>query len=447
MIDKFLAFQKENKLIEKDDYILVGVSGGVDSVVLLDILAKLQKKLGIRIAVAHVNYGLRKESDRDHKFVKELAKKYGLPFFDKKVKLIGSNIEEKARDIRYGFFNEICEQKNIDKKAVAHHRNDLVETFFLNLSRGSGLTGLVSMKPKSGDLIRPLLFTTRKEIESYARENKINFVEDVTNEDLAFKRNLIRHKTIPELEKTNPDLVETLSNEIDYLRSINDFLGDITDKHYKKMTNEGKGLVSVSVKTLIKLHPYIQSEVLRKSIRYVKGDLRDISRKNIEDVLKLTKVAHGTKKVVLPQGLLVRRIYDKLEIRKEEKSPVQKPKSIRLEMEKEAIFGRWRLFLGKSEVKNTKQSKNLVFLDIQKTPTLRVRCRKAGDRISISQGKTKSLQDVFVDAKIPRDERDSYPVVVTGYDEIVWIPGIRINPNCGLDKNNKYLVSVKATKI
>ena len=107
----FLAFSKDNGLIEKGDHILVGVSGGVDSVVLLDILTKLQKKLGVCLSVAHINYGLRKESDRDHKFVKELAERYGLPLFDKKVKLTGSNIEERARDIRYGFFKKVCEKE------------------------------------------------------------------------------------------------------------------------------------------------------------------------------------------------------------------------------------------------------------------------------------------------------------------------------------------------
>lgn len=450
----FLVFSKKNSLIKKGDHILVAVSGGVDSVVLLDILTRLQKKLGIQTAVAHVNYGLRKESDRDHKFVKDLAEKYELPFFDKKVKLTGSNIEERARDIRYGFFKEVCEKEKIDKVAVAHHKNDLVETFFLNLSRGSGLTGLVSMKPKNrmdsrfheNDIviIRPLLFTTKRETEQYAKKNKLQYVEDVTNKDLGIKRNLIRHKVIPEFEKMNIDFLQVVTQEIEDLREADRVISGITEKYYGKIVKEGKGSASMSIKEMVKISPYLQSEVLRSAIRYVKGDLRDISRKNIDNILNLTKVTHGTKKVMLPQGLLVQRVYDKIEIRKEEKSPVQKPKSIRLEIEKEVIFGRWRLFLGKSEEKNTRASENLVFLDIQKTPTLRVRCRKAGDRISIGQGKTKSLQDVFVDTKIPRDERDSYPVVVTRYDEIVWIPGIRLNPNYRLGKNNKHTVSLKA---
>ncbi|MDO8507884.1 MAG: tRNA lysidine(34) synthetase TilS [bacterium] len=442
MIDDFLAYSGNNNLIRKGDRILVGVSGGVDSVVLLDILSKLQNKLGIHIAIAHVNYGLRKEADKDNKFVKDLAKKYELPFFEEKVKLAGGNIEEKARDIRYDFFNEICKQEKMKKVAVAHHKNDLVETFFLNLSRGSGLTGLVSMKPKNGGLIRPLLFSTRREIEKYAKENSLEFVEDITNKDLTIKRNLIRHKVIPEFEKINLDFVQTLAREIQDLRDADDVISSITKKHYKQLVKEARDAVFFSVEELVKINPYLQSEILRESVRYVKGDLKDVSRRNIEDMQKLLKTADGTKEIHLGEGLIVRRTYDKLEIRKEAKSPTEKPKIIRLKMGEEAFFGSWRLFLGKLDGKNTVEDKNLVFLDIKKTPTLRVRCRKAGDRIAIGSGRTKSLQDVFIDVKVPREMRDSYPIVVSAKDEVIWIPGIRFNPEY---KSNKDLVSLEAT--
>lgn len=439
MFDKFLDFVKENKLIKKNDRILVGVSGGIDSVVLLDMLAKLQKNLQIQLAIAHVNYGLRHESDRDNEFARELAKKHNVPFFEKKVKISGANVEEKARDIRYNFFHEIREQENVTKIAVAHHKNDLVETFFLNVSRGSGLHGMVSMRPKNGYIIRPLLFATRAQIEDYTRRNKLKFVEDVTNRDLRFKRNLIRHKLIPQLEEENPDFVNVLTREIEDLRELESYLDEITEKQYKKLATKEEGKTVLKVKELKKLDIYLQSEVLRRGLNEIKGDLRDISRKNIKDILKLTKDVQGTKEVRLPQGLLARRVYDKLELAKVAKSPLEKPKSTRLSTKREAVFGKWKISLGKSEGKMTSGGKNLVFLNIPKTPTLKVRCRKPGDRIAIGQGKTKSLQDIFVDAKVPKEERGSYPVVVNEKEEVVWIPGLRVNENFKAKGSKKSL--------
>jgi|GEM_PF-1026589 len=466
MFDRFLAFTKENRLIQKGDSILVGVSGGVDSVVLLDMLLKLQKKLDICLAVAHVNYSLRYESDKDEKFVKDLAQKHKLPFFIKKVKLAGNNIEEKARDIRYDFFNDISKHENFNKVAVAHHKNDLVETFILNLSRGSGLCGLVSMKVENhidsrlrgndkecgndkeggndNKLIRPLLFSSRKEVENYAEKNKLKFVEDKTNKDLKFKRNLVRHKVITELEKTQPDFVETVADEIKDLSKVYEIVMAKRDSCYKKIAKDTAGSVSFSVKLLESINPYLQTEILRKAIENVQGSLRDISRKNIQDVLKLMQSTNGTKTVTLRQGLIVRRTYDKLEIIKEAKSLLEKPKSIKLKMGEEAFFGNWRLFLSENNKKATYKDKNLVFLDIQKMPMLHVRCRKPGDRIGIGNGQTKSLQDIFVDAKIPRDERDTYPVVVTTADEVVWLPSLRISAKFRTEGKDTNLVSLKA---
>ncbi|RJO62313.1 tRNA lysidine(34) synthetase TilS [candidate division WS5 bacterium] len=444
MIDNFLAYSKKNKLIQKGDKVLVGVSGGIDSVVLLDILCNVRKKLNIQIAVAHINYGLRKESDRDAAFVGSLAKRYDVPIYTGKMKLQGSNLEERARDIRYSFFNKILGKKNFQKIAVAHHKNDMVETFFLNAARGSGLTGLVSMRPKTESLIRPLLFATRSDIEDYAGKNSLKFVEDVTNKDLSIKRNLVRHKVIPSLSGINPDLVETIANEVENLRKAQDLLSEITEKYYKKMANERKSSVSLAVKDLQKLHPYLRSEVLRRSIFYVKRDLKNISRKNIESILKLIESTHGTKKVMLPGRLIASRTYDKLNIERRTKSPAKMPKKMRLTPGKELTFGKWRLFLEKGEAFRDEEDKSLVFLNIQKELKLLVRCRKPGDRITIGQGKTKSLQDIFVDAKIPQKERDAYPVIVNEDDEIIWIPDVRVSaPYAKVTKTN---LIIKARK-
>lgn len=446
MIDRFLVFVKENKLIDKNDRVLIGVSGGVDSVVLLDILAKIQRKMNLEIAVAHVNYGLRKESDSDNEFVKDLAKKYGFPFFEEKVKLNGGNIEEKARDIRYSFFNEVCEHNGMNKVAVAHHKNDLVETFFLNLTRGSGLTGLVSMKPKNDRLIRPLLFTARKEIEEYAKANNLKYVEDVTNEDLTIKRNLVRHKIIPEFEKMNLDFLETIDAEIQTLREANDVISGITENHYKKLAKETEDSVELSVKSLCGLHPYLQSEIIRKSLLHVKGDLRDISRKNIDSILHLTKKPFGTKKVHLPGCLLVERIYDKIRLEKERLTPSEKPKETTLEFGKKVIFGKWGFFLENDIKLEKEKGETLVYLDIQKAGDLLVRCRLDGDRIDIGEGKTKKIQDIFVDAKVPQGKRKNYPIIVNNGGKVVWIPKMRLNPLFKATKETKVVASIQVTK-
>lgn len=442
----FFTFSKENGLVESGDRILVGVSGGIDSVVLLDILVKIQRKMKLKIAVAHVNYGLRKESDRDNKFVKELSGKYCFPFFEKKVKLAGSNIEEKARDIRYGFFNEIAKCEGFNKIAVAHHKNDLVETFFLNLVRGSGLTGLVSMKQKNGNLVRPLLFATRKEIEEYAKENKLKYVEDVTNKDLTIKRNLVRHRIIPEFEKMNPDFVETISSEIQTLREVNDIISDITTNHYKKLAKETENSVELSVKYLCTLHPYLQSEIIRKSLLHAKGDLRDISRKNIEDILKLTKKPFGTKKVHLPGCLLAERTYDKIVLEKEGFTISETQKEVVLEAGRKVFFGKWCFFLEKKAKFSQKEDENLVYIDIQKAGDLLVRCRLDGDRVDLREGKTKKLQDVFVDAKVPQKERKTYPIIVNKENKVIMIPFLRTNPLFRASKESKNIASIQVTK-
>jgi len=428
MLNKFLAFSKEKNLIQKGDKILVGVSGGIDSVALLDILSKLRNKLSLNIHIAHVNYGLRKESASDERFVSSLASKHGFNFHLKRVRLSDGNIEEKAREARYEFFNDIALKKGLNKIAVAHQKNDLVETFFLNSARGSGLRGLVSMKPLSGHLIRPLLFAKRQEIENYTKKNRLKHVEDSSNKDLKYTRNLIRHRVIPDLERVNPELVEVVAKEIDGLRAAEELISKLVIEKYKKLATETDEIVEFSVKKLANLDDYEMSEIFRMAILNVKGDLKNISRKNIEDLTKITKTSFGTKRISLPASLIAERRYDKLEIRKGEKKLEIKPKNQELKVGKEVTFGMWKLFLSKDEKKEAEENKNLVFLDIQKTPKLLIRFKRTGDRVEI-EGGSKKLQDLFVDEKIPADERRFYPVVSTlDDDKIVWIPGLRLNP-------------------
>ena len=439
-----MLFAKENKLIKKGDKILLGISGGVDSVVLLDLFLKHKDKLKINILLAHVNYGLRKESDNDNQFVVDLAKKYDLPLFEKKVELHGGNFEEKARDIRYLFFNEVIAAKKLDKIAVAHQKNDLAETMLLNLVRGTGIDGLASMRVRSDNLVRPLLFASRKEVEAYARKNKISFVSDKTNEDIAIKRNFIRHKLIPELEKNNPGFIQTMAQENRVFQAIADSQNKMASKIFARIAKSRHQVAEIPLKELSKFDPYLRSLIFRKAIKEVKGSLRDISAKNIFDLEKLSQKTSGTKEIHLPSGLKASRIYDKIIIEKGQKSLLKTPQKAKLEFGEKVNFGKWQIKLAKAEKFSLISDISLVQIDIQKAGKLLVRSRLDGDRIAISASKSKKIQDIFTDAKVPKSARDSYPVIVNRENEVVWIPKLRLSDNFKANSKTKNIVVIES---
>ena len=204
-----------NDLWEKDSKIIVGVSGGSDSVCLLDVLNKLAPKYGFQLHIAHVNYGLRdKASDLDEVFVRKLAAKYELPLsvLIAKKRQYSGNLESNLRKIRYDYFEELRLEIGFDNVAVAHNQDDQAETVLMRIIRGSGLNGLSAMKAKSVKIIRPLLGTSKGDILAYVKENKLKYRTDKSNADIKFLRNSIRHGLLPYLEKNfNPSIKKTLS--------------------------------------------------------------------------------------------------------------------------------------------------------------------------------------------------------------------------------------------
>jgi len=223
MIQRFINYINSNHLFVKDETILVGVSGGIDSVVLLDLL----DKAGYSVAIAHCNFRLRgAESDGDEKLVDGLARKYDVPLFktafdtadyarENKI-----SVEMAARELRYNWFEMIRSTHHLDYIAVAHHRDDQLETFFLNLSRGTGLTGLTGMHPVNGKIIRPLLFASRQEIEIYRHENSLDFREDSSNQCTNYQRNKIRHTLLPVMDELNPSFRSGLIKTMGFLDDV-----------------------------------------------------------------------------------------------------------------------------------------------------------------------------------------------------------------------------------
>ncbi|GBE16617.1 tRNA(Ile)-lysidine synthase [bacterium BMS3Abin15] len=299
----------QNNLWKNNSKIIVGVSGGSDSVCLLDILNKLKLKYNLKFYVTHVNYGLRgKDSNKDEKFVRNSSEKYGLGISVLKTKKQKKISESILREIRYDFFEKIRKQKKFDLIAVAHNLDDQVETFLMRVIRGSGLAGLSSMKYKNNKIIRPLLGITRKEIADYLKNNKLKYRIDKTNKENLFLRNKIRNNLIPYLEKGfNPSIKKTIFNSIAAISDDYSLISNLSEK--KSQKNE-----KLNVKKILKLHPALQRMAIRKTLSRKKYGLRDIESSHIEEILKALRSKKNKHQTVMFKGLKLVRKGDNIHI-------------------------------------------------------------------------------------------------------------------------------------
>ncbi|WPP52473.1 tRNA lysidine(34) synthetase TilS [Catalinimonas niigatensis] len=226
MVNKFRSFIHETNLFVEKTPILLAVSGGIDSVVMADLFARAN----FRFAIVHCNFNLRgEESDDDEVFVKQLAQKYQVSCFVKSFDTSGFadlqhiSIQMAARQLRYTWFNDLLKEQNYEYIATAHHKNDVLETIIFNLTKGTGIAGLHGIKLKQSQIIRPLLFADRKQIEQYAQEHQLPWREDSSNVDEKYRRNLIRRKVIPVLEEINPKLMETMDMSLERISGTENF--------------------------------------------------------------------------------------------------------------------------------------------------------------------------------------------------------------------------------
>lgn len=308
----------QNSLWKNDSKIVIGVSGGPDSVCLLDILSKLQPKYNLKLIIAHVNYGLRgKDSNKDEEFVRKLAGRYGINIevFSPKVQPLKSSrlnlnkiSENVLREARYDLFEKIRKQKKFDLIAVAHNLDDQVETFLMRIIRGSGLAGLSSMKYKNNKIIRPLLGITKKEITDYLKNNKLKYRIDKTNKEILFLRNKIRNNLIPYLENNfNPNIKKTIFNSIVTISDDYSLIFSLSEKKSKK--NE-----KLNVKKILKLHPALQRMAIRKILSEKKSGLKDIGSSHIEEILKVLKSKKSKHQTVMFRGLKLVKKGDNIHI-------------------------------------------------------------------------------------------------------------------------------------
>ena len=302
--NKILNTIKEFGLIQKDDKVLVAVSGGPDSMCLLNSLINLKDKLKIKeIKVAHVNHMLRKEADAETKYVEEFCKNKGIPVFTKYVNIKERTVKNKiseelaGREERYNFFDEMAKKEKITKIAIAHNYNDNAETVLMHMLRGSGIAGLCGIEPSRGIYIRPIIKCTRDEIEEYCTQNDLKPKYDKSNKDNKYYRNKIRNKLIPYIkEEFNPNIIENLNRLSEVISKTNKYIKKQTDLEYKEIViKEESTKVTINLKKFNDLDSIIKSEIILFITNKLFGNTKGIEKIYIDDIIKLCKNNVGNK--------------------------------------------------------------------------------------------------------------------------------------------------------
>ena len=311
--ENFLNTIKENNLINEGDKIVIGVSGGSDSITLLYLLNKYKEKFKIKLYVCHINHKIREDSTIDEQYVENMCEKMNVPFYKKRVQVeqiakenkMGT--EEAGRIIRYEFFREIAKKENANKIAIAHNMNDNAETMLLNLIRGTGLLGLEGITPKENNIIRPLINSKKTDINNFCKENNIEYKIDSTNKQNIYRRNIIRNEVIPKLEEINPNIVETLSRTSKIIKQNNTFIKETTKSEYKKIThiisNEEKTHIEINLKEFNLLSENIKQNLILKAIEEIQGNTKNVEKSNIDEVIQIAKRNVGGKYTIINKNV------------------------------------------------------------------------------------------------------------------------------------------------
>lgn len=448
MLKKVEEFIRENQMISPGDRVVAGVSGGADSVCLLDILNRLSKMLSFSLEAVHVNHMIRgEEANRDEEYVKNLCRKLQVPLrcihrdIPKLSKESGESLEEAGRRARYEAFYSI---EGVDKIAVAHHADDQAETVLYNIFRGSSLKGAGGMRPVRDKVIRPLLCVSRKEIEDYLSVRNMTFCTDSTNFSNEYTRNKIRNDIIPLVrEAVQRDVVSNLNDFSQDMRESYEYIRKKAEdvlNECRRDENTETGQIILDGNMLLSEPSVIRREVIMLSIRELSGTLKNITRKHISSVEELlTKPV--SRQTDLPYGIVAVRDYDSIILRKkdrnvqeQEENPFVSLKEGDFEFEVLDYEGNW-------EIITNDYTKVFDYDKIK--GNVKVRKRMPGDYIILDgSGNRKLLKSYFIDEKIPRRLRDKIWLLAED-SHVLWIVGYRISAAYKADGTTKRIL--KAT--
>lgn len=459
MIRKVAMYMKRHQMISEGMHICAGVSGGADSVCLFLILKRLQATMGFSMSVVHIEHGIRGDASlSDMEFVKRLAEEYNVEFsayaypVRKIAKEQGLSIEEAGRLVRYEAFERECAKyKTNVRTALAHHADDSAETTLFHLCRGSGIEGLRGIRPLRGNVIRPLLCVTRKEIEAFLEKEGQPYRQDATNADVRYSRNRIRNRIMPELTRINRQFADHLNQLSEDAAEISEYLSGEVNKILKShLSCEADGCLRLDLTGFFEYPPILQKRSMLEALAMAGGGKKDIGREHVRSLLRLSAGQTG-KRISLPCGATGEKTYGALLLYPE--NVAKKKESLRVFVPLTSIPGKVKVPAGtltchlmEYSKKDLKIPENVYtkWFDYDKIKDrLYFRTREPGDYFVLDKaGHRKKLKDHWIDEKVPGCKRGNILLLAEG-SHILWAVGGRISAAYKVTGETKTILEVR----
>ena len=458
---KVKQYISEQQLVEKGDRLLIACSGGIDSMGLVHFFKKFEHIFEIRLFVAHVDHMLRGEtSAKDRQFVEQFCLQHNIPVFSTSIPIPqllreeGGNSQALCRRERYAYFSELMEKEHIHKLVTAHHADDQLESILMALTKAGTISGMKGMYSKrefsDGTIIRPFLTVTKDEIREYLEENGGEFREDASNAKDDYTRNRFRHHIVPLLKKENSNVSSRAVMFAESLQQDDDFLSSIALERFPRIVIEdGKQAYTLKIPLFQNEPVALQRRIILILLNYLyKSSNFNQSHTIISSILSLCRTVHGSASLNLPNQFVAKRNYEEVKFMKLTDTALETLPN------QQVLMGEWtqlqngiRLYIG--EASNVVHAKSINFSSYYfnsgtVTTPLSIRTRINGDRISLKgMADQKRLSRLFIDEKIPQEERERWPLLVDAENEVIAVVGLRVSEklsNHKRESDNRVLI-------
>lgn len=456
-IEKFTSFIQEKKLIQKNDRVVVGFSGGADSTALIQALWHLRSKMNFTLLAAHVNYNLRGEdSIADAEFVKRFCFDHNISLVLHSIKMEkGPGMESNARKIRFDFFHTLTKQYKANKIALGHQKEDQAETILFRITRGTGYTGLKGITPKSDKIIHPLLPFKREEIETFLIGEKIIWQIDKSNEDQIYSRNKIRHKLLPWIEENiNPNITEKLCQTAKIFAETDEIMLELAKRRiFKARLKHDEFEHTYNLNVIMNYRSALRYYIYREIFGVITGSRMNfyhIHFEKIEDLLR----CNGSKQVDLPGDVIVMKEYSKLLFLHKNEIPEVDPDNVRIltSIRHRIAFEDYRISMKKLKKIESRKSifedRFTAYIDLDKIEMpITLRHRQPGDKFTpFGMEYSKKLKNFLIDEKVPKLHRDKL-LLICDKNKIIWVCGLRIDNQVAISPESSNILMIKIEKI